>query len=70
MTAIHPDEGRFTRSKYRWETKNIVLWFCIEDLNTYLYTLFLVKWDHRKLKQLNLRRVRVRNQSNVFDDPV
>ena len=23
VTAIHPDEGRLTRPKYRWETKNI-----------------------------------------------
>ena len=28
MPAIHPDEGRLTRSKYRWQTKkHIVLLF-------------------------------------------
>ena len=35
VTAIHPDEGRLTRPKYRWETKNILFYSSLVVLYIY-----------------------------------
>ena len=36
VTAIHPDEGRLTRSKCRWETKNILFYSSLVVLYIYI----------------------------------
>ena len=42
VTAIHPDEARLTRSKYRWETKNILFYSSLAVLYIYMTSLRFV----------------------------
>ena len=65
VTAIHPDEGRLTRSKYRWETKNILFYSSLVVLclymYMYIYILIAQKWQRNRSEF-------VKDQWNVSQD--